>query len=640
MKIAFNPSTVAALTAPPNNKDITFDLRGRNIFARGVKFYGTDTNTWRDIKINNVSIGSHTLDLRNGSNTTLSNTNGVVTINSTWRPVVDNLTSNSTTSSLSANQGRVLAGLINTLSTNISNQYALRNGSNATGRWAGGLACFDVRNTNYTPHDLNMGLELLFLRNSTNNLKDGGEYNGVFSFRQWSSRSDWSGGKAHQLSFTDNGNVWHRTSSGDDSWGAWKKLAYSTDIPSSVKNPYSLTTFGVIYDGSATKIVNPSNFISQLEEGTSVVTDGTMFVTSWASDKGFADTNAVNVPYKRKAARLWDYIKTKTDSLYTVIGHTHDDRYLRLIGGTMTGTINRRSGGSTISGRDRAIIRQTYAPGGSSWNPIACVDTETGTWTLGHLSSGSSNTDFSFCFSTNADYNAGNNAGNYVTLRNRVGTIALTSEIPSKGSWNYDDRYYTKAESNAKYITDITTSVNKLTFTKNGSSIARTITVNNVQSLGKRSPLTERNAISGIYTYGTYSATDNLAPYNYFETLGFGEGAAGTIEIGGSWISGGKLYWRALRDCCEDWFSWKTILDSSNYSGILDSRYYLRSQIELIYLQVLGILEVITQQLIIFIMEEIYLFLNQKVRYMCLQMVIFGRMRVNTEYQILLMLQD
>ena len=110
MKIAFNPSTVAALITPPNNKDITFDLRGRNIFARGVKFCGTDT--WRDIKINNVSIGSNTLDLRNGSNTTLTNTNGVVTINSTWRPVVDNLTSDSTTSSLSAKQGKVLKSLI------------------------------------------------------------------------------------------------------------------------------------------------------------------------------------------------------------------------------------------------------------------------------------------------------------------------------------------------------------------------------------------------------------------------------------------------------------------------------------------------------------------------------------------------
>lgn len=134
MKIAFNPSTVAALITPPNNKDITFDLRGRNIFARGVKFCGTDT--WRDIKINNVSIGSNILDLRNGSNTTLTNTNGVVTINSTWRPVVDNLTSDSTTSSLSANQGRVLVGLINGKSDsghNHDDRYVKKSGDTMSG---------------------------------------------------------------------------------------------------------------------------------------------------------------------------------------------------------------------------------------------------------------------------------------------------------------------------------------------------------------------------------------------------------------------------------------------------------------------------------------------------------------------------
>lgn len=114
MKISFNPSNSNKniLDLIKNNKDIIFDLKGHSIFARGVEFKGTDTNTWRDIKINNVSIGSHTLDLRNGSNTTLTNTNGVVTINSTWRPVVDNLTSDSTTSSLSAKQGKVLKSLI------------------------------------------------------------------------------------------------------------------------------------------------------------------------------------------------------------------------------------------------------------------------------------------------------------------------------------------------------------------------------------------------------------------------------------------------------------------------------------------------------------------------------------------------
>ena len=75
MKIAFNPSNSDKniLDLIKNNKDIIFDLKGHSIFARGVEFKGTDT----------------------------------------WRPVVDNLISDSTTSSLSANQGRVLAGLIN-----------------------------------------------------------------------------------------------------------------------------------------------------------------------------------------------------------------------------------------------------------------------------------------------------------------------------------------------------------------------------------------------------------------------------------------------------------------------------------------------------------------------------------------------
>lgn len=42
MKIAYNPTTAAALTTAPNN-DITFDLKGLNIFTRGIKFKGTDT---------------------------------------------------------------------------------------------------------------------------------------------------------------------------------------------------------------------------------------------------------------------------------------------------------------------------------------------------------------------------------------------------------------------------------------------------------------------------------------------------------------------------------------------------------------------------------------------------------------------
>ena len=43
MKIAYNPKTAAAFTTAPANNDITFDLRGLNIFVRGEKFKGTDT---------------------------------------------------------------------------------------------------------------------------------------------------------------------------------------------------------------------------------------------------------------------------------------------------------------------------------------------------------------------------------------------------------------------------------------------------------------------------------------------------------------------------------------------------------------------------------------------------------------------
>lgn len=80
-KISFNPPNVAALTQPPNNKDITFDLRGHNIFARGVEFKGTDTNTWRSVTINGTSLGTKTLELKNGNNISITANGTISAIN-------------------------------------------------------------------------------------------------------------------------------------------------------------------------------------------------------------------------------------------------------------------------------------------------------------------------------------------------------------------------------------------------------------------------------------------------------------------------------------------------------------------------------------------------------------------------------
>lgn len=145
---------------------------------------------------------------------------------------------------------------------------------------------------------------------------------------------DNNGGWDSQLAIGHSLDRVYLRSQNNGTWQPWKTLAFTTDIPSSLKNPHSFNVFGVTYDGSAAKTVTTSTFISQVNEGTSTITDGTMLITSYASNSGFADTNAVNVPYKRKAVHLWEYIKAKTDSLYATKNHNHDGRYVYNYGGT------------------------------------------------------------------------------------------------------------------------------------------------------------------------------------------------------------------------------------------------------------------------------------------------------------------
>lgn len=979
MKIAFNPSTVAALTTPPNNKDITFDLRGRNIFARGVKFYGTDTNTWRDIKINNVSIGSHTLDLRNGSNTTLTNTNGVVTINSTWRPVVDNLISDSTTSSLSAKQGKVLKALIDgksnsdhnhdgryvryyTVTTLDCNNLAAGltaarvNATNAgtalhsaylyisdvgtpfqiqipdssasyiykryysSGKWsgwfklnagyadsAGSVAWANVtgKPSSYTPsahthawnslthssttenqailtngkangwklqtlniarwdnaannaHShanksvldgitsalvnswntaynfvsnitgtdtdkvinkweeivnflagitednklntlLNSKLSVYELANNTNvgTIKNNGIYysttdassstltnspfnngfalinmtsydggddlrrsrlafnaygeikvsddrdqantaetwynvltsknsgingstiklNGtsitVYSsgtadgryvkksgdtmqgvltidttnfgaltikrnddangasiqfrgkssvygyiglnnstkdkqFLRWSSDTsriytildtsstyisngkgvingatitqvdnatnstnstnarklvNWYSARPTSLNaqFGDGSlRIFYATSSttvgkpAEDShilhlawdntggwdaqlavhnrsgkvstraqnagtWQPWKTLAFTTDIPSSLKNPYSFNVFGVVYDGSAAKTVTTSNFISQVNEGTSTITDGTMLITSYASNSGFADTNAVNVPYKRKAIHLWEYIKAKTDSLYATKNHNHDDRYVRAFG-TSNDNIDSNWGQSF----------KTFDPIPSGTPP-------------------EQNPNISLL-----------SIGENFNRRKQLAFI-----------WNNDNIYYRRRIDSGftnwrrlAFVDQIPTSLKNpyaLTISLNGTSQgpydgSATKNINiTPSSIGA--------AVSNhSHDYLVVNAADDKSfnsAYHNFQVLYAGEGNKITgkpanvdafglfkFRIASGWsgqmllATGGSLYIRSSEDAkMTNTLAWKTILDSSNYSGILDSRYYTESEV-------------------------------------------------------------
>jgi hypothetical protein len=71
----------------------------------------------------------------------------------------------------------------------------------------------------------------------------------------------------------------------------FRKLV-AADLPSH-SHP-TLTIFNQGYDGTTTKTITGATLIGTLSEGTSNLTDGTMVLTSYASDNGFADTNAPN----------------------------------------------------------------------------------------------------------------------------------------------------------------------------------------------------------------------------------------------------------------------------------------------------------------------------------------------------------
>lgn len=74
---------------------------------------------------------------------------------------------------------------------------------------------------------------------------------------------------------------------------------------------------------------------SYLDEGSSDVTDGTMFITSYATDNGFDDPNGKNKPYKRKASFLWNYINNKCSNIYATQSWVRGEEYLYRSGGTM-----------------------------------------------------------------------------------------------------------------------------------------------------------------------------------------------------------------------------------------------------------------------------------------------------------------
>lgn len=99
-------------------------------------------------------------------------------------------------------------------------------------------------------------------------------------------------------------------------------------------------------------------------------------------------------------------------------------------GDTVAGPISRAGGGAFMTARDNSTVCGTShgQQFGYSFNAVASQLTSLGSWTMGNLSGEES---LSFAYTTNEDYDAGNNTASLVKLPAKQGTIVTSASVGS-----------------------------------------------------------------------------------------------------------------------------------------------------------------------------------------------------------------
>ena len=275
----------------------------------------------------------------------------------TWRGIQNNLTSDSTSDSLSAAQGKALKTLIDGKAANEhTHQY---------------LSLYGARpaNINFTKSTNGTGAMFHFVATSSTTTGKPPADSSILQLN-WNNNGGWDSQLA--LSTTANPHVYYRNQQ-NGTWGNWSTLldnlnytdytakkehthtkSQITDFPASLKNPTALTiqTNGAIaatYDGSAAKTVNITK--GNIGLGNVDNTADANKSVKYANSAGTANVSN-SVDWSKVQNKPSSYAPTSHnhDSRYYTeseidskldgksnVGHTHD--YLPTAGGTMNGTI-------------------------------------------------------------------------------------------------------------------------------------------------------------------------------------------------------------------------------------------------------------------------------------------------------------
>ena len=336
----------------------------------------TDTNTWRTVQCNGTSIGDNTLNLKSGTNISLSNSNGVITITSSYTD-----TNNATTQTDN--------------NENANRPVLLKNGT-STGTVTSGVLFADGVTVNPSNNSLSVSGPASFGGNVTLSTDNTG-ISGIMG----GGTDNWG---IQGTGTSDNGRL--KIYVGDNGTTDWMDFEFR-DYGGTTYTPLSMTGNQIKFN------YNPT------VSGNSLIHAGNI--------------SSQSVNYATSAGSVaWGNVTGKPSS-YTPASHSHD--YLPLSGGQITGKITRDSGGAWIAGRDNAIIRTLRTSGqGADWHPAVAVKTSSGCWTFGSVGGET----LCLSYDTDTNYNSGRNDAAVINFPSAgsTGTIALTSQIPSTISWS------------------------------------------------------------------------------------------------------------------------------------------------------------------------------------------------------------
>ncbi len=202
----------------------------------------------------------------------------------------------------------------------------------------------DTRASNPNPDTYEPALQADFKTNTTDGLVDGGTYHGVLSYRPYGTGTDYSGGPMHQLGFTQNGNMWIRTSTGTTTWSAWKKMMSASDISGS-------TNYVAKFTG-ANSVGNSQIYDNGSSVGVGTTSPGYKLDVSGdirSTNKIYANANGASYFRGGDDAELWDVNVANTLGIYGVQN-------------SAVATIRLGSGAADISGSGGNIGIGTTSP--------------------------------------------------------------------------------------------------------------------------------------------------------------------------------------------------------------------------------------------------------------------------------------